>query len=152
MKQKSRWNEAHARPLLQLGRRLALPVKFGSQFAAVLKAIFQPPPRAVIELPVATLAIVSRCTMTQAIVDPGELRRFAQMLRRFNEELNEKTAAVAGQLSHLGQTWRDQEHLRFSEEFVSNMKALSRFTESNEQFIPYLLRKAQLVEEYLQQQ
>ena len=31
--------------------------------------------------------------MTQAIVDPGELRRFAQMLRRFNEELNEKTAA-----------------------------------------------------------
>ena len=90
--------------------------------------------------------------MTQAIVDPEELRRFAQMLRRFNEELNEKTATVAGQLSHLGQTWRDQEHLRFSEEFVSNMKALSRFTESNEQFIPYLLRKAQLVEEYLQQQ
>ena len=39
--------------------------------------------------------------MTQAIVDPGELRRFAQMLRRFNEELNEKTDAVAGQLSHL---------------------------------------------------
>ena len=34
--------------------------------------------------------------MTQAIVDPGELRRFAQMLRRFNEEINEKTAAVAG--------------------------------------------------------
>ena len=90
--------------------------------------------------------------MTQAIVDPGELRRFAQMLRRFNEELNEKTAAIAGQLSHLGQTWRDQEHLRFSEEFVGNMKALSRFAESNEQFIPYLLRKAQLVEEYLQQQ
>ena len=52
--------------------------------------------------------------MTQAIVDPGELRRFAQMLRRFNEEINEKTAAVAGQLNHLGQTWRDQEQLRFS--------------------------------------
>ena len=48
--------------------------------------------------------------MAQAIVDPGELRRFAQMLRRFNEEINEKTAAVAGQLSHLGQSWRDQEH------------------------------------------
>ena len=52
--------------------------------------------------------------MTQAIVDPGELRRFAQMLRRFNEEINEKTAAVAGQLNHLGQTWRDQEQLRFT--------------------------------------
>lgn len=90
--------------------------------------------------------------MTQAIVDPSELRRFAQMLRRFNEELNEKTAAVASQLNHLGQTWRDQEQLRFSEEFVANMKALGRFVESNEQFIPYLLRKAQLIEEYLQQQ
>ncbi len=90
--------------------------------------------------------------MTQAIVDPGELRRFAQMLRRLNEELNEKTGAVAGQLNHLAQTWRDQEQLRFSEEFVGNMKALGRFVESNEQFIPYLLRKAQLIEEYLQQQ
>ncbi|MEI7701824.1 MAG: WXG100 family type VII secretion target [Planctomycetia bacterium] len=89
--------------------------------------------------------------MAQAIVDPGELRRFAQMLRRFNEELNDKSTAVAGQLSHLGQTWRDQEHLRFSEEFSANMKALARFVDSNEQFIPYLLRKAQLVEEYLQQ-
>jgi hypothetical protein len=89
--------------------------------------------------------------MAQAIVDPGELRRFAQLLRRFNEELSEKSGVVATHLSHLGQTWRDQENLRFTEEFSANMKALSRFVESNEQFIPYLLRKAQLVEEYLQQ-
>jgi uncharacterized protein YukE len=90
--------------------------------------------------------------MAQAIVDPGELRRFAQLLRRFNEELNEKSGVVASHLTHLAQTWRDQENTRFSEEFSANMKALSRFVESNEQFIPYLLRKAQLVEEYLQQQ
>lgn len=90
--------------------------------------------------------------MAQAIVDPGELRRFAQLLRRFNEELNEKSGVVAAHFSHLGQTWRDQENLRFSEEFSANLKALSRFVDSNEQFIPYLLRKAQLVEEYLQQQ
>jgi hypothetical protein len=89
--------------------------------------------------------------MAQAIVDPGELRRFAQLLRRFNEELSEKSGVVAAHLSHLGQTWRDQENVRFTEEFSANMKALSRFVESNEQFIPYLLRKAQLVEEYLQQ-
>lgn len=90
--------------------------------------------------------------MSQAIVNPAELRRFAQMLRRFNEELQEKTGAVAAQLNHLGQTWRDQEHVRFSEEFMANMKSLGRFVESNEQFIPCLLRKAQLIEEYLQQQ
>jgi uncharacterized protein YukE len=90
--------------------------------------------------------------MTQAVVDPSELRRFAQMLRRFNEELNDKSASVASQLSQLGQSWRDQEQQRFAEEFVNNMKSLGRFVESNEQFIPYLLRKAQLIEEYLRQQ
>lgn len=90
--------------------------------------------------------------MSQAIVNPAELRRFAQLLRRFNEELNEKAGTVASQLNHLGQSWRDHEHQRFSEEFIGNMKALGRFVESNEQFIPYLLRKAQLIEEYLQQQ
>jgi hypothetical protein len=89
--------------------------------------------------------------MAQAIVDPAELRRFAQLLRRFNEELSEKSGVVAAQLSHLGQTWRDQEYLRFTEEFSANLQALGRFVNSNEQFIPYLLRKAQLVEEYLQQ-
>jgi len=90
--------------------------------------------------------------MNQAIVDPAELRRFAQTLRRFNEELNGQTASLAGQMNTLAQTWRDKEHLKFSEDFGSNMKALSRFVESNESYIPYLLRKAQLIEEYLQQQ
>ena len=90
--------------------------------------------------------------MNQAIVDPAELRRFAQTLRRFNEELTEKTAGISGQLNSLAQTWRDKEHLKFSEDFGANMKALGRFVESNETYIPYLLRKAQLIEEYLQQQ
>lgn len=90
--------------------------------------------------------------MNQAIVDPAELRRFAQTLRRFNEEINAGTAALAGQMHTLAQTWRDKEHLKFAEDFGGNMKALSRFVESNETYIPYLMKKAQLIEEYLQQQ
>jgi len=89
--------------------------------------------------------------MNQAIVDPAELRRFAQTLRRFNEELSEKSAALNGQLNSLAQTWRDKEHLKFAEDFTGNIKALARFVESNESYIPYLVRKAQLIEEYLQQ-
>ena len=46
--------------------------------------------------------------------------------------------------------WR-QEHLKFAEDFTGNIKALARFVESNESYIPYLVRKAQLIEEYLQQ-
>ena len=58
--------------------------------------------------------------MTQAIVDPAELRRFAQALRRFNEELNDKSAALGSHLNTLSQTWRDQEHLKFSDEMLTN--------------------------------
>ena len=90
--------------------------------------------------------------MSQAIVNPTELRRFASMLRRFNDELTQNSSALAGQLSRLSETWRDQENHKFAEEFEGNMKALNRFVESNSDFIPYLRRKAQLIEEYLQQQ
>ena len=89
--------------------------------------------------------------MAQAIVDPAELRRFAQTLRKFNENLLESATVLSNQLSALNQTWRDQENKRFSAEFEQNSKILSRFIESNNEHIPHLLRKAQLIEEYLQQ-
>lgn len=87
--------------------------------------------------------------MPQAIVDPGELRRFAQSLKRFNNELLENATVLSNQLASLSQSWRDQENKRFSDEFQQNMKAVSRFIETNSEHIPYLLRKAQLIEEYL---
>jgi uncharacterized protein YukE len=89
--------------------------------------------------------------MAQAIVDPAELRRFAHNLKRFNSELQNNLALVHGQMVGLGDTWRDQEHLKFIEEFEQTMKMLERFMESINQHIPYLTRKAERVEEYLQQ-
>lgn len=89
--------------------------------------------------------------MPQAIVDPAELRRFAQTLKKFNTELSERSTALAQQLEALSQTWRDQENKKFSEEFLQHMRTLNRFMEMNHQHIPYLLRKAERIEEYLQQ-
>ena len=89
--------------------------------------------------------------MSQAIVDPNELRRFAQTLKQFNSELAERTTALASQLNALSTTWRDQENTKFTEEFEGHMKVVSRFIEANNQHIPYLLRKAERIEEYLQQ-
>lgn len=89
--------------------------------------------------------------LPQAVVDPEELRRFALHLKKFTQELEEKSAALAGQMQTLSTTWRDQEHLRFSEEFSQHLKVLGRFIESNQQHVPYLLRKAERIEEYLQQ-
>jgi uncharacterized protein YukE len=89
--------------------------------------------------------------MAQAIVDPIELRRFAHHLKQFNAELRDRVAALHGQLVGLGDTWRDQEHEKFREEFELTMQALARFIVAANEHIPFLLRKAERIEEYLQQ-
>lgn len=89
--------------------------------------------------------------MSQAIVDPGELRRFAQNLRTFGTELQQRLGTLSAQLQALETTWRDQEHKKFVEEFDGHMKAMARYVEATEQYIPFLLRKAERIEQYLQQ-
>lgn len=89
--------------------------------------------------------------MTKAIVDPAELRRFAQTLKKFNNELAERMGSMSSQLAELSNTWRDQEHAKFRENFEQNIKTISRFIDANNEYVPYLLRKAERIEEYLQQ-
>ena len=89
--------------------------------------------------------------MSQAVVDPVELRRFASLLREFTTDLQSRLQSVNGQLNALSQSWRDQEHLKFADEFAQHLKLLSRFIEANEQHVPYLMRKAERIEEYLSQ-
>jgi uncharacterized protein YukE len=89
--------------------------------------------------------------MAQAIVDPAELRRFAANLKRFNTDLQMNLSGLHGQMLALGDTWRDQEHDKFREEFELTMKEMERFLESCGLYIPLLLRKAERIEEYLTQ-
>lgn len=89
--------------------------------------------------------------MAQAIVDPAELRRFAHNLKRFNVDAQTNLAALHGQLLSLGDTWRDQEHERFVAEFDQTIAVLQKFLEIADEHIPYLLRKAERIEEYMAQ-
>ena len=89
--------------------------------------------------------------MSKAIVDPAELRRFAQALKVFNGDLQNRMQTLNSQLGALSQTWRDQENLKFTEEFQQTMVAIARFMEASNEHIPVLLRKAERVEEYLTQ-
>ena len=89
--------------------------------------------------------------MPQAIVNPEDLRRFASQLKRFNGELQTQMSSIHGQISALGQTWRDREQEKFTEEFTQTMQAMGRFIEATNQFIPFLMRKAARAEDYLQQ-
>lgn len=89
--------------------------------------------------------------MAQAIVDPDELRRFAHNLDRFNRELQNQMMVLRGQLKNLGQTWRDQEHEKFTQQFDETMLVMNRFVDISQEQIPMLMRKAERVEEYLKQ-
>ncbi len=89
--------------------------------------------------------------MGRAVVDPAELRRFAHGLKHFNTELQHQLAVLHGQFSALGDTWRDQEHEKFAREFLQTMQVLSQFVAAANDHIPFLLRKAERIEEYLQQ-
>ena len=89
--------------------------------------------------------------MAQAIMDPEEVRRFAKELKRFNEDVQVKASSLQARFAALSATWQDQEAEKFSEEFITTMKVMKKFMEVSEKHTPYLLRKAQRIEEYLDQ-
>ena len=89
--------------------------------------------------------------MAQAVVDPSELRRFAVNLKQFNGDLLNSMTVLHGQLGGLSQTWRDKEQEKFTEEFEQTLVVIKRFIEATNQHVPFLLRKAERIEEYLSQ-
>jgi uncharacterized protein YukE len=89
--------------------------------------------------------------MPQAIVDPEELRRFAQSLKKFSGDVQERVSSLGAQMVALERTWRDQEQKKFSDEFEQHIRTIGRFVEVIERHIPYLQRKADIIDEYLQQ-
>jgi uncharacterized protein YukE len=89
--------------------------------------------------------------MARAIVDPDELRRFAHSLKHFTNELQHQLGVMQGQFAGLGDTWRDQEHEKFAQEFTQTMQVLAHFVGEASTHIPFLMRKADRIEEYLHQ-
>jgi len=89
--------------------------------------------------------------MAKASVDPAELRRFARDLARFTQELQALLAGLNSRMRELEKTWRDQEQLKFKDEFEQTMKAIARFASSTEKHITFLQQRAGHIEDYLQQ-
>lgn len=94
---------------------------------------------------------ITELFMAQAIMDPEKVRRFADELQRFNADLENRMTLLYARFAALGDSWSDQEHEKFSEEFRQAIKALKKFTELSKTHAPYLMRKAQRIEEYLNQ-
>jgi uncharacterized protein YukE len=87
--------------------------------------------------------------MGKAIVDPDDLSRFAAELKRFNGELLAQITTIHRQFVKLGETWRDQEHAKFADDFERMVMVFSKFAAASEKQVPLLLRKAEAIWEYL---
>lgn len=87
--------------------------------------------------------------MSQAVVDPDQLRQFASQLHRFAEEMKQRSASLAGQMNQLEQTWRDEQQRKFAEEFETQMRQMARLVQTTEEHVPYLMRKAEQIDAYL---
>lgn len=88
--------------------------------------------------------------MAQAIVDPEQLRQFAAMLKRYCEQVRDSTASLNHAQARLAESWRDQEHRKFAEEFEEQVKIVAKLLEASEKHVPYLLKKAEIIDQYLQ--
>ncbi|MCR9295879.1 MAG: WXG100 family type VII secretion target [bacterium] len=88
--------------------------------------------------------------MAQAVVDPEQLRQFAAMLKRYSQQIRESTATLTQAQARLAESWRDQEHRKFAEQFEEQLKAVQKLLEATDEHVPYLLKKAEIIEQYLQ--
>lgn len=88
--------------------------------------------------------------MAQAIVDPEQLRQFAAMLKRYGQNVREATSTLTQAQSRLADSWRDQEHRKFVDEFEEQVKIVNKLLEATDKHVPYLLKKAEIIEQYLQ--
>ena len=87
--------------------------------------------------------------MPKAVVDPDDLHRFAVDLRRFGSEVQVQIAAIHRQFGKLGETWQDQEHAKFAEEFEQMVVVMKKFLTESEKQVPLLMRKAEAIQNYL---
>jgi uncharacterized protein YukE len=89
--------------------------------------------------------------MPQTHADPDELERFAQILKQFHNDLSNRTTALKQQFARLENTWHDQEHSRFAQEFQQTTAILERFIHKAEADVSFLMKKASILRDFLNQ-
>ena len=89
--------------------------------------------------------------MAKAAVDPDDLHRFATELKRFSGDLQAQLSSIHRQFGKVSETWQDQEHAKFAQEFQQMVRVVTRFIASTEEQAPLLLRKAESIRNYLDQ-
>lgn len=85
--------------------------------------------------------------MRPAHVDPEELRKFANSLKKFNDNLQKDVKQLKARFRALeSNAWKDQVHDRFAQEFEETMRVIAKFIKHSEEHVPFLRKKAQVIE------
>lgn len=87
--------------------------------------------------------------MSQVIVDPDELRRFAVFLEQSIRNLRDGQRGLQRGHQVLADAWRDSKYNNFAKSFDQTLPALERFCKEAEAYAAFLRRKAQLADRYL---
>ncbi len=87
--------------------------------------------------------------MPQVIVNPDELRRFANYLDSLIESLQEKKCNTAHSFEQLRQTWKDAKYNQFEKVFAGTCQDLDQFLKMTKTYADFLRRKAAKADRYL---
>ncbi len=86
----------------------------------------------------------------RTVIDPGEARRFASMLRERANEIRHLDSAVSRRLVELhANSWQDRKYDQFERRYEEASLLLKMFTETAERYADYLNQKAAQIEPYL---
>ena len=86
--------------------------------------------------------------MTQVHGDPAEMRRFAASLKQFAADLDASTKRIDHASKAVGSSWNDNEYRKFMQEWQRTLQSLRRFISETPKYEKYVIRKAQVLEEY----
>jgi hypothetical protein len=85
--------------------------------------------------------------MARVHVEPEDLREFASGIRKYLDIIESETNSLKIQFDRL--EWDDPKTKQFEEKLEDLLRMLEFFREGAEEQIPYLIRQAETLEEYL---
>lgn len=91
---------------------------------------------------------IRRKSMAQIIVNPDELRNFAAALEQYVTNIDEETGRIGSAFNVLGETWKDDKHAQFENDFNELQAQITAFKNMASEYAPYLYSLAASLDPY----
>ena len=88
--------------------------------------------------------------MSQAIIDPEEVRRFVSNLIEVAHAIRSQNSSTKSHFDNLKAVWRDKKYAQFERVFNETVKGLEQFRKDVEKYAGDLRRQANQVDKYLE--